>query len=660
MSPLGRTRVCLLCIGALMCTDRPPTDPPPPPPPDAAAVLVGAGDVARCDLANDEATAALLDTIHGTIFTAGDNVYATDSVASDFTNCYGPSWGRFRARTRPAVGHMEYWSPGAAAYWRYFGRAAGDSGKGYYSYELGTWHVVVLNSSIAMSAGSTQEQWLRADLATHPTFCTVAYWHMPRFSSVSYAGGGQVEPAVKPLWDDLYAAGAELVVNAHYEVYERFAPQTPDGAADPARGIREFIVGTGGIGINRFPLGPLANSEVRNTGAPGVLRLALDDGGYRWRFVPVAGETFADTGSARCHGAAPPPPVASLDVSPPSANLAVGARLRLAVVAKDAGGSAVAARAATWVSSDTTVVRVNPRGVATAWAPGRATVTAGVDGHSVAATITVTPTTATILVGAGDIATCTDVYDEATAVLLDAIPGTVFTAGDNAYPDGTATDYARCYAPSWGRHRARTRPAPGNHEYATPRAAGYFAYFGAAAGDTGRGFYSYELGTWHVVVLNNYQSMALGSLQEHWLRADLATHPAQCALAVWHEPLFSSSSAHQGGNPAVQPLWQALYEAGAEVVVTGHAHVYERFAPQTAAGVADAATGIREFTVGTGGAALDELGAIAANSEVRNNSARGVLKLTLRPSSYEWTFVPDPGQTFSDSGAAPCHGPPGR
>src|SRR5205085_1349076 len=456
-----------------------------------------------------------------------------------------------------------------------------DSGKGYYSYELGTWHVVVLNSSIAMSAGSTQEQWLRGDLATHPTFCTVAYWHMPRFSSVSYAGGGQVEPAVKPLWDDLYAAGAELVVNAHYEVYERFAPQTPDGAADPARGIREFIVGTGGIGINRFPLGPLANSEVRNTGAPGVLRLALDDGGYRWRFVPVAGETFADTGSARCHGAAPPPPVASLDVSPPSANLAVGARLRLAVVAKDAGGSAVAARAATWVSSDTTVVRVNPRGVATAWAPGRATVTAGVDGHSVAATITVTPTTATILVGAGD-------------------------------------------------------------------------------GDTGRGFYSYELGTWHVVVLNNYQSMALGSLQEHWLRADLATHPAQCALAVWHEPLFSSSSAHQGGNPAVQPLWQALYEAGAEVVVTGHAHVYERFAPQTAAGVADAATGIREFTVGTGGAALDELGAIAANSEVRNNSARGVLKLTLRPSSYEWTFVPDPGQTFSDSGAAPCHGPPGR
>src|SRR5438270_140230 len=394
-----------------MCTDRPPTDPPPPPPPDAAAVLVGAGDVARCDLADDEATAALLDTIHGTIFTAGDNVYATDSVASDFTNCYGPSWGRFRARTRPAVGHMEYWSPGAAAYWRYFGRAAGDSGKGYYSYELGTWHVVVLNSSIAMSAGSTQEQWLRGDLATHPTFCTVAYWHMPRFSSVSYAGGGQVEPAVKPLWDDLYAAGAEL---------------------------------------------------------------------------------------------------------------------RLAVVAKDAGGSAVAARAATWVSSDTTVVRVNPRGVATAWAPGRATVTAGVDGHSVAATITVTPTTATILVGAGDIATCTDVYDEATAVLLDAIPGTVFTAGDNAYPDGTATDYARCYAPSWGRHRARTRPAPGNHEYATPRAAGYFAYFGAAAGDTGRGFYSYELGTWHVVVLNNYQSMALGSLQEHWLRADLATHPTPC------------------------------------------------------------------------------------------------------------------------------------
>jgi len=657
MSVIGRTLVSVLCVASLMCTDGPPTDPPGSP--GGAPVLVGAGDIARCDLGDDEATAALLDTIPGTIFTAGDNVYATDSVAADFANCYAPSWGRLRARTRPAVGHMEYWSPGAAAYWHYFGSAAGDSGKGYYSYELGTWHVVVLNTSIDMDVGSAQEQWLRADLAAHPTLCTVAYWHMPRFSSVSYSAGGHVEPTVKPLWDDLYAAGAEVVVNAHYEVYERFAPQTPDGAADPARGIREFIVGTGGIGINRFPTGPLPTSEVRNTGAPGVLRLALDEGGYRWQFVPVGGETFADTGSARCHGATPTPPVASVAVSPASASLEVGARLRLTVEAKDAGGSALAVGRATWVSSDTSVARVNSRGVVTAWAPGSATVTASVDGHSIAATITATPATAAILVGAGDIATCLDGYDEATAALLDEIPGTVFTAGDNAYPNGTATDYAKCYAPSWGRHRARTRPTPGNHEYVTPGAPGYFGYFGAAAGDTARGFYSYQVGTWHVVVLNNYHSMAAGSLQEHWLRADLAAHPAHCTLAVWHEPLFSSSSAHQGGNPAVQPLWQALYQAGADVVVTGHAHAYERFAPQTAAGVADAAAGIREFTVGTGGASLDEFGTLAANSEARNNSAHGVLKLTLRPSSYEWTFVPDPGQTFSDSGAAPCHGPPG-
>src|SRR5205814_11494 len=225
-------------------------------------VLVGAGDIARCDRQNDEATASLLDTIPGTVFTVGDNVLGGSSNPPDFNNCYGPSWGKHKDRTRPTIGHMEGFSPGSATYWQYFGAAAGDSGKFYYSYDLGTWHVVMLNSNIATSVGSPQEQWLQADLAAHPAQCTLAIWHLPRFSSTSSNGLPAVYGPVKPLWDDLSAAGAEIVLNAHYEDYERFAPQASDGTPDPQLGIREFVVGTGGIGVNVFNGGGLANSEV--------------------------------------------------------------------------------------------------------------------------------------------------------------------------------------------------------------------------------------------------------------------------------------------------------------------------------------------------------------------------------------------------------------
>ena len=158
-------------------------------------------------------------------------------------------------------------------------------------------------------------------------------------------------------------------------------------------------------------------------------------------------------------------------------------------------------------------------------------------------------------------------------------------------------------------------------------------------------------------MLNNYQTMTAGSTQEQWLRADLAAHPSQCTLAMWHEPLFSSGMTH-GGNPRTQPLWQALYDAGAEVVVTGHDHSYQRFAPQTTTGVADAAYGIREFVVGTGGAGLEEFVLDAPNTAVRNNSAHGVLKLTLRESSYDWEFIPQAGFKFRDAGSGACHAAP--
>ena len=264
-----------------------------------------------------------------------------------------------------------------------------------------------------------------------------------------------------------------------------------------------------------------------------------------------------------------------------------------------------------------------------------------------------------VLVGAGDIASCSSSGDEATAALLDGISGTVFTTGDNVYETGTASEFANCYAPSWGRHKARTRPSAGNHEYEAAGASGYFGYFGAAAGDPLKGYYSYDLGTWHVVVLNSNCAEVGGcdttSAQGQWLQGDLAAHSnAACTLAYFHHPLFSSGS-DNGNDPEMRPIWDSLYAAGAEMVLNGHDHDYERFAPQTASGVADSARGIREFVVGTGGRSHYSFGTIRDNSQVRNSDTFGVLKLTLHPTSYDWQFVPEVGKTFSDSGSASCH-----
>ena len=271
-----------------------------------------------------------------------------------------------------------------------------------------------------------------------------------------------------------------------------------------------------------------------------------------------------------------------------------------------------------------------------------------------------------ILVGAGDIATCSGDRGEATAALLDRIfpPGTslsagvVFTLGDNAYNSGSPVEFAKCYEPGWGRHKARTRPAPGNHDYRTSGAEAYFSYFGAAAGDPARGYYSYDLGAWHVVVLNSNCAQVVGgcqsgSPQEKWLRADLAAHPTRCALAYWHHPRFNSGS-HHGDSPAMTDLWQALMESGVDVAMAGHEHTYERFALQTAQGVADA-RGIRQFIVGTGGKSHYSMGRAKPNSEVRDSTTFGVLKLTLRADSYDWEFLPAAGGTFTDSGRANCH-----
>jgi hypothetical protein len=268
------------------------------------------------------------------------------------------------------------------------------------------------------------------------------------------------------------------------------------------------------------------------------------------------------------------------------------------------------------------------------------------------------PNSDPVLVGAGDIASCSSSGDEATAKLLSHIPGTVFTTGDNAYEDGTASEFADCYGPSWGRFKDRTRPSVGNHEYQTPNASGYFGYFGAAAGDPDKGYYSYDRGEWHIISLNSMCGEVGGcganSPMVTWLKEDLASNPTSCTLAYFHHPLFSSGSEH-GNDPRMRPSWDALYEAGAEVVLNGHDHDYERFGPQTPAGEADPKRGIREFVVGTGGNSLYAFLPPKPNSQVRNVDAYGVLKLTLHPDSYEWKFVPVAGKTFTDSGSDSCH-----
>ena len=263
-----------------------------------------------------------------------------------------------------------------------------------------------------------------------------------------------------------------------------------------------------------------------------------------------------------------------------------------------------------------------------------------------------------VMVGAGDIAKCSSSADEATARLLDNTPGTVFTVGDNVYPSGTAAEFRNCYGPSWGRHKARTRPAVGNHEYETAGASGYYNYFGSAAGSPSRGYYSYDRGEWHVVALNSNCKEVGGcgatSPMVTWLRKDLAANPTRCTLAYFHHPLFSSGSDH-GDQPQVRPLWKALYAADAEVVVGGHDHDYERFTPQRPDGTRDGTWGMRQFVVGTGGATQRGFGKIKPNSQARNATTPGVLKLTLYRDSYSWRFVPVAGKTFTDSGTKSCH-----
>ncbi len=271
-----------------------------------------------------------------------------------------------------------------------------------------------------------------------------------------------------------------------------------------------------------------------------------------------------------------------------------------------------------------------------------------------------------VLVGAGDIASCKNPEGaQATAKLIEQIPGTVFAAGDLAYERGSAEEFKNCYDPTWGRFKDRTRPALGNHEYVEPEAHAYFEYWGTQAGPSGKGYYSYDLGAWHIVVMNtncgarNLGGCSAGSPQEMWLKEDLARHPNACTLAYGHHALFSSGVFKRHAvHRELKQLWEDLYAAHADLVLAGHEHSYERFGLQDPEGHADTEHGIREIVVGTGGRSHDPLGFVTPNSEVREWETFGVLKLTLSPGKYDWEFIPEEGKPFRDSGSGACHNQP--
>jgi len=394
------------------------------------------------------------------------------------------------------------------------------------------------------------------------------------------------------------------------------------------------------------PATPLAAVTV--TVAPAALAAVPDPDGAAGRCRVAAALTFTETAGRAARVSALAVTIESAGV-PPAAGWTTTIRTDVSIaleakgsaaytlpVAFDAGAADPSAR---W-KLDVTAADQDGRPITVA--PVQTTVS-----------VPTPPGADAVFVGASDVDSCDRQEPELTARLLDRIPGTVFTAGDNVYPSGTLANYEACYGPRWGRHLARTVAVPGNHDYYADRGASYFAYFGPA----GLGYSSFTLGAWHVIMMNSQLTMRAGSAQHEWLRQDLAASNAACTIAVWHDPLFSSGE--NGNSPFVRDAWRLLVEAGADVVVNGHDHTYERFAPQDENGRANA-RGLRQFVVGTGGYPLYSLGTRQPNSQVFENHTFGVLKLTLKAGSYDWEFVPIDGQSFRDAGSGPCVAPAPR
>lgn len=267
------------------------------------------------------------------------------------------------------------------------------------------------------------------------------------------------------------------------------------------------------------------------------------------------------------------------------------------------------------------------------------------------------------LYAAGDIADCRKATPPAsgaakTAALIAPLlaedrEAFVLGLGDHTYPIGLLAEFRNCYEPTWGRFKSRTWPVPGNHEYYSPHAAGYYAYFGERAGTPQRGYYSLRKGDWLLLAMNSYLKPEDHAQQLEWLKKELADKPARCTLAFWHHPLYSSGG--HGSSRRMIEAWRLLHEAGAELVLSAHDHHYERFAPQDSEGNRDETRGMRQFVIGTGGATLSPVRFPDSNSEYRNNLSHGVLKLVLRSDGYEWEFLAVDGDGNRDRGSARCH-----
>lgn len=296
-------------------------------PAGSGVTVYAAGDIADCKHFKAAASGAaktaeivaagLADDPHAAVLTLGDHTYPV-GLLQEFNDCYDPTWGQFKSRTYPSPGNHEYYTPAAVGYYAYFGNAAGPARRGYYSFDLGKWHLVSLNSNLKGDEHLAQLAWLKADLAQHNEICTLAYWHHPVYSS----GGHGNYPRMNDYWKALQAAGADLLLVSHDHDYERFAPMNGDGKLDETRGMREFVVGTGGARLTPAgwsrplvekmvsvfnpdakpgPAGLKANSEIVDNSTHGVLKLVLKDTGYEWEFLPVAGGVFTDRGAALCH-----------------------------------------------------------------------------------------------------------------------------------------------------------------------------------------------------------------------------------------------------------------------------------------------------------------------------------------------------------------------
>ncbi len=262
-----------------------------------------------------------------------------------------------------------------------------------------------------------------------------------------------------------------------------------------------------------------------------------------------------------------------------------------------------------------------------------------------------------VIYAVGDIADCDETGDEAVAELLSVTTGPILTLGDTVYPDGTVKQFRDCFDPAWGQLKSRIKPVPGNHDYAVGKAEGYYGYFGSAAGDPTKGYYSYDIGEWHMIALNA-NCWAIGGCEKDspmikWLEADLASHPSTCTLAYYHQPRWSSGA--HSNNATYQTLWATLVNGGVDVVLNGHDHDYERFALMNASGAIDTENGTREFVVGTGGKSEYGFFIVQPASQARYNQGFGVLGMTLHSTGYDWQFQAVPGGVVKDSGQQACH-----